>query len=248
MTGSIYLAASGALACERRLAVLANNLANVNTVGFKKDICHFHRFLPAPGQPSSGEPPAELAAPSVWINIGSAIDLSTGPLQHTGNRLDLALAGKGFFCVQAPEGIQYTRNGSFSLGPEGQLLTGEGLPVLGQSGTITIDGRDVSIGEDGTISVDGSSIDQLRVVDFAQPGALKKVGDTRFVPAGPDFVEQQLDEINVRQGFLEQSNVDVVRMMTEMIEVHRGYEFYQKVIRSVDDINAKVVNELPLTA
>jgi flagellar basal-body rod protein FlgF len=248
MNGSIYLAASGALACERRLAILANNLANVNTVGYKKDICHFQRFLSASEQGSAEDLPGELQAPAVWINMDSSIDMSSGPLQPTGNKLDVALAGKGFFCVQTPEGTQYTRNGNFTVNADGQLVTQEGLPVLGQSGSITIDDPDVSIGEDGTISVDDNVIAQLRIVDFFQPGSLQKVADTRFAPVGPDAAEQQPDDVQVREGFLEQSNVDVVRMMTEMIEVHRGFEFYQKVIRSVDDINSKTVNELPLIA
>jgi flagellar basal-body rod protein FlgF len=248
MNGSIYLAASGALACEQRLAILANNLANVNTVGFKKDICHFQRFLPAPAEASVEDQSSQLQAPAVWIAMGRSIDMSSGPLQSTGNKLDVALAGKGFFCVQAPEGTQYTRNGNFTVDADGQLVTQDGLPVLGQSGSITIDDPNVSIGEDGTISSDGNIIAQLRIVDFPQPDALQKVGDTRFAPAGPDAVEQQPDNVVVREGFLEQSNVDVVRMMTEMIEVHRGFEFYQKVIRSVDDVNSRTVNELPLIA
>jgi len=175
---------------------------------------------------------------------GTRTSFSPGQLKHTGNALDLGLDGNGFFCVKTPEGVQYTRKGNFSLNQEGVLSTQEGLPVLGNGGEIKIDGRDIVVDVEGNISVDGKQIDTIKIADFPQPYALEKVGDTLFVPIDPRVSEDIAEGVKVSQGFIELSNVDAVRVMTEMIEVLRAYESYQKVIRSVDEITSKAINEV----
>ena len=175
-------------------------------------------------------------------------------MKNTGNDFDLALVGKGFFCVQTPDGIQYTRKGDFTLNADGVLVTRNGWPVLGESGEISVDGeanpnlhKKFSVDEEGNLSVDGNQVDSLRLVDFPQPYNLTKVGDSLFKTKDSASGEIQAEDVRVSQGFIELSNVDAVKMMTKMIEVLRGYESYQKIIRSVDDVNSKAINEIGKT-
>ncbi|MDH3799157.1 MAG: flagellar hook-basal body protein, partial [Desulfobacterales bacterium] len=167
------------------------------------------------------------------------------------NDFDLALVGKGFFCVQTPDGIHYTRKGDFTLDENGVLVTRNGWPVMGESGEISVDSEEdpnqhkkFSVDEEGNITVDGNQIDSLRLVDFPQPYKLTKVGEALFKPTDSGRGEVQAGNVRVSQGFIELSNVDAVKMMTEMIEVLRGYESYQKIIRSVDEVNSKAINEI----
>jgi len=189
-----------------------------------------------------------------WNQFKVYTDHSGGSLKSTGNDFDLALVGKGFFCVQTPDGIHYTRKGDFTLNAEGVLVTRSGWPVLGESGEISVDGesnpnlhRKFSVDEQGHLSVDGNQVDSLRLVDFPQPYNLVKVGDALFKAKDSGPGEIQAEEVSVNQGFIELSNVDAVKMMTEMIEVLRGYESYQQIIRSVDDVNSRAINEIGKT-
>ena len=257
MSGSIYMAATGALAYERRLQLLSNNLANVNTVGFKKDRGRFQAF-----SLSETNNNKELAvssdrsqAPAYWMQYSSYTDFSSGEMKKTGSQFDLALTGKGFFCVETPDGVRYTRRGDFTVDKDEVLVTQEGWPVLGEGGEIKIkmakpseDKREFSVSEDGFVTVDGSQVDRLRIVDFTNASGLEKAGHNFYRAVNPNALEDMDEDFRVSQGFLELSNVDVVRMMTEMIEVLRGYESYQKTIRSIDDMNAKMINEVGRTA
>lgn len=253
MSGSIYMSATGALAYEKRLQLLSNNLANVNSAGFKKDRSRFEAFDLA--ELTSGEKRplswAQSQAPEYWMEFSTYTDFSTGKIKKTGNPFDLALSGTGFFCVQTPDGIQYTRRGNFAVNENEVLVTQEGWPVLGKGGEIQIklakpsgDNREFSVSEDGTITVDGSQADRLRIIDFTQSHALEKAGHGYYRALKPNAL-QELDEgLNVSQGFLEMSNVDTIRMMTEMIEVLRGYESYQKMMRSIDDMNGRLIHDV----
>jgi flagellar basal-body rod protein FlgF len=164
---------------------------------------------------------------------------------------DLALSGNGFFCVQTPDGVMYTRRGDFTVSADEVLVTQEGFPVLGKGGEIQIKlskapdaKREFSISEDGTVTVDGSEVDRLRIVDFTQSHALEKAGHNYYRALKPRSLEELNEDFRVSQGFLELSNVNTISMMTEMIEVLRGYESYQKMMRSVDDMNAKLINDV----
>lgn len=253
MSGEIYLAAAGALAYEKRMQIISNNLANANTVGFKQDCASF-QMLDTADLPENFDPENvdlnETQAALFWNQFSVYTDHTGGSLKNTGSDFDLALAGKGFFCVQTPDGVRYTRKGDFTLNPEGVLVTRNGWPVLGESGEITVDGQEnphrfkkFSVDEEGNVSVDGNQVDRLRIVDFPQPNKLTKMGDTLFKAEESGAGETQVEDAKVSQGFIELSNVDAVKMMTEMIEVIRGYESYQKIIRSVDEINSRVINE-----
>jgi flagellar basal-body rod protein FlgG len=254
MSGGIYMAASGALAYEKRLQIISNNLANANTVGYKMDHGQFQFIDPADLPASSTLTAPEMntsQAQSFWFEFNSYTDFTHGSLKNTGNDFDLALIGKGFFCVQKPDGVHYTRKGTFTLNADGVLVTGNGWPVMGDGGEIAVNNKEnphqykkFAVDEEGNVSVDGKEIGSLRIVEFAEPYGLRKMGDTLFKPAENSPPAQEAQDFKVSQGFVELSNVDVVKMMTEMIEVLRGYERYQKVIRTADDATARTINEV----
>jgi flagellar basal-body rod protein FlgF len=254
MSGDIYIAAAGALACEKRLQIISNNLANANTVGFKMDRGHMKQIDPADLPSQSAQNPEDLAASRAhlfWNNFSMYTDHSNGALKQTDNDFDLALVGKGFFCVQTPDGVHYTRKGDFTLDSEGVLVTGNGWPVLGEGGEITINGTEnphkyakFAVDEQGNVAVDGRQVGRLRIVDFADTSLLSKAGDTLFAPPAAGVPATTADNVKVSQGFIELSNVDSVKMMTEMIEVLRGYESYQKVIQSADETYSQAINQV----
>jgi flagellar basal-body rod protein FlgG len=242
MSGSIYKAAAGALQQQARLEMLSNNLANVNTIGYKADLPLFRFAEPAQvADPVTGDVPKL----SPYLSpIDQATNFSAGALRETGNPLDVAIVGSGFFAVQTPDGVQYTRKGSFSVNDQGQLSTADGSAVMGQGGAITIEGSRVEISEAGEIAVDGAVVDVLRIVDFERPYRMSKVGETRFIPAEPSLRPQESGNFRIAQGAVEASNVNALRTMTEMIESLRVFESYQKAIRAADDATAKTVNEV----
>ncbi len=247
MSGAIYMAASGAITQQMRLEVLSNNLANVNTVGFKEDRAIFK----IPETPESNKNSKQgLSEDKKKITLsslqqfGTLTDFSQGKLKITSNPMDLALEGKGFFCIQTPGGVQYTRNGNFTLNSSGNLVTEEGYAVLSDSGEITINSDNFTVDLEGKISVDGNDIATLKIVDFPSPYNLKKAGNTSFIPANSDIKEIKAEGIKVNQGANEMSNISAIKLMTEMIEVQRAFESYQKVIQSIDTVTSQAVNEV----
>jgi len=254
MSGDIYLAAAGALASEKRLQIISNNLANANTVGFKMDRSNLNLINPADLPNQTSQDPTDLAASKAhlfWNNFSMYTDHSNGPLKRTDNDFDLALVGKGFFCVQAPDGVHYTRKGDFTLNSDGVLVTRNGWPVLGDGGEISIDSTanphqhaKFAVDEQGNVTVDGKHADSLRIVDFGEMNRLAKVGDTLFKPHGIEPQEIKAEDVKISQGFIELSNVDSIVMMTEMIEVLRGYESYQKIIQTADETYSQAINQV----
>lgn len=242
MNNSIQKVATRALAQEMRLEILANNLANINTVGFKQERTAF--VIPDLDKINENADDERMRSPRAYGQFYTRTDFTTGHLKFTDNKLDLALEGKGFFCIQTPDGIQYTRQGNFSLNQEGVLVTQDGFPVLGSGERITVEGQDILVDMDGNIFVDGNEIDRLRIVDFPQPYRLEKVNSTMFSIQDPSVAGVTAEDVSVCQGFIELSNVDSVRMIVEMIESVRGYESYQKVIKYMDEAFIKTVNEV----
>ena len=247
MSGAIYQAAAGALLQQMRMDMLSNNLANVNTSGYKADKPVFRMDALAPAEPGAETVPGRLSpyAPP----LEALTDFSPGPAIRTGNPLDIAIVGDGFLEVQAPEGSRYTRKGNLTINEQGLLSTPEGWPVMGQGGEITIDGSKVEISALGEIYVDGEVVDALRIVNFDQPQQLLKTENTLFVaPQGIAANAVEDDQVQIAQGFLEGSNVDAIRTMTEVIETMRVFEAYQRIIRTVDETTAKTVNEVGRSA
>jgi flagellar basal-body rod protein FlgF len=215
-------AVQGAFRQEIRFDVLSNNLANVGTSGFKAQTLSFDDMLQA------------------HMNI----DFSQGSLVPTGNPLDLGLNGDGFFKIQTDQGVRYTRNGSFSLDKNGMLVTSSGDPVLGENGPITIDGSDIQVSETGEVLVDGSQAAQLSIVTLAYPEKFSIQGESLFAYSGPATDEKPLENSSIQQGSVEQSNVATVLEMTKMVETSRFYESYQKLMQSIDEMDAKAINEV----
>ena len=242
MSQALYDIASKSIAQEVRLDMLANNLANVNSVGFKKDMLAVQKSMDGGDDRggSDGSAPSSESFPYV-----SFTSFSSGSLRPTQNPLDCALEGTGFFCVKTEEGTEYTRNGVFSLNRDHFLVTQDGLPVLGEKGPVQVGDGEVVIDEQGVVRVDGTMADTLKVVDFKEPHRLRKTTDARFTAgSGTGMEELKAETTVVRQGFVESSNVNPVRVMTEMIEVLRGYESYQKVMQFMNDTTMKTINEV----
>jgi len=246
MSGAIYMAAAGAMNNKMRLEIISNNIANVNTSGYKEDRINFKGFELID---STDVQEIKQNTPKVLlpISMGTRPDFASGAMQYTGNKLDVALDGDGFFSIKTPDGIRYTRSGNFTLNNEGLLVTQAGFPVLGDGGEIKIadiDDQNFIIDEEGSISIDQKEINLLKIVDFSTTDSLKKVGDTLFAMEDPSVSEITPKNTKVKEGFLEGSNVNAVRSMINMIDAIRGYETYQKIIRSIDEVTGKTVNEV----
>ncbi len=230
MDSGMYAALSGNLIAMKKLDVVANNLANIGTAGFKKDRIMFESLLDNAANPNQAGDRMDT-------------DYSAGSTRQTGNTLDLALEGDGFFVVNTPQGTAYTRQGRFHLGSNGKLLTNEGYEVQG-GGTISLPGGKLDIDSKGRISVAGKDVATLDIVDFPKPYSLKKVGSTLFVPADEQSYPVSARNTRVQQGFLEDSNVNAIQEMAQLIETNRFFEACQKVMKSHDEMKDKAVNEL----
>jgi len=231
---SAYPAVSGALALETQMDILANNVANINTTGFKQS-------LPVYSGWSNNNQPGAGDAPVAFETFDQIItDFSQGGVQSTGAPLDVAIEGDGLFAVQTPQGIRYTRNGHFTLDEQEQLVTSEGFPVVGTGGPITIPEGKVTIDHDGRISVLGvepnsppQELDTLSVLTVADKKNLRQTGGSLYEVA--DGTEVTPGTGHFLQGMLESSNVNPVKEMVAMIQVQRMYEAAQKSITAADE-------------
>ena len=255
---AIYSAASGALVQEARLEVLSNNLANINTIGYKEDRSVFSNYMPGDQNRNTGTDP-DLVDPEDPLTLFPYLDINSqvkfegtktsfeqGPLRQTENTLDFAIFGNGFFCVEDGDGnLKYSRKGNFSINEDGALITQGGLTVLGKNGgEITLTGKNISVDEDGNISSDGNQINTIKIIDFDKPYSLIKEAGTLFAPANETVKEIDAEDYQLRQGFTELSNVDPIKVMTEMIEVHRAFESYQRIMKTMDETVSGSLNEI----
>ncbi|MFP4331517.1 MAG: flagellar basal-body rod protein FlgF [Alkalispirochaetaceae bacterium] len=282
MVRGIYTAASGMLAQEHRLDAISNNIANVETTGYKRDTS-VHKAFPellirrmsddgVRQFPLRSEPLGSYDIAPVVGKLGTGVEQNEvftvyeqGEFQQTGNALDFALEGEGFFVVQTPRGERMTRNGEFMIGPEGLLVTKQGYPVLGENGPIPIQMNNFQLDDDGTIYAnplylddpdrlvsmaenewgDRVPVDRLQLVNVREPRYLQKQGDSLYETTF-DSGEREILEGDARPGimqrFLEGSNVNPVREMVEMIEVNRAYEANQKVVQTQDTSTGQLLN------
>ena len=241
MNSGMYSALSGNIAAMKRMDIISNNLANVNTPGFKKDRMLFESLLAGDQNPPA-VPQASTADPLLQKE-NVFIDYALGPVGQTGNTFDLALDGDGFFVVNTPNGPAYTRQGNFRLSADGTLVTVDGHPVMGQGGAIRIQGSQIDIDPQGAVVVDGNPAGTISMVDFPKPYNLTRAAGAMFFPADPQTTPQPA-KAGIRQGFLEGSNVETISEMVQMIETSRYFEACSKVIKGYDDIAAKATNEL----
>ncbi len=233
-------AVRGCLKEELRIDVIANNLANASVPGFKKDKVSFQNLLLQQASGSSAK--GNQVRNTALVRIKT--DMSQGDIRFTGNMLDIAINGKGFFKVMTPDGIRYTRKGNFTLDSLGNLITPDGFQVLGKGGGINLLDKQVEIDDRGRIIADGTELGQLDIVTFVNTDGLVKMGDTLFAK-GPNITEEPLPpETTIRQGYLEGSNVNIAEEMVQMIHSLRAFESYQRAIKVLDHLDNKVTNEV----
>jgi flagellar basal-body rod protein FlgF len=221
--------------------VIANNLANLETGGFKASSQIFEEYL-MPDAEATASLPADRDV-SFVIDTGTLQDLSAGPTRQTGNPLDMAIDGEGWFVVQTPDGERYTRNGAFQINRNGDLVTTEGFQVLGDGGPISFDDRDgaIAVGADGTISTEAGEKGRIRVAEFDAEVLLVPQGSSTFSsPVRPRAAEAA----RVRQGMVEGSNVKPIVEMTRMIEVTRAYTSLSNILEKVEDMRRNAVGIL----
>ncbi len=242
MNSGMYSALSGNIVAQQRLDVLTNNLANVNTAGFKRDRMMFESVLGSVKNPSQAN--GSLTNVPMQTGVNFATDYSAGPLKQTGNTFDLALEGDGFFVVNTPEGRAYTRQGNFHVDAGNRLVNADGYEVLAGGGPVTINGGKVLVDGKGAISVDGNQVGTLDVVDFPKPYPLQKTGGVQFVIAGQEAAAQPAKNTDIKQGFLEESNVNPLLEMAQLIETNRYYESCVKAVQSFDNMAGKAANDL----
>lgn len=242
MNSGIYTAYSGMQAQADALEIAANNLANINTVGYKADKA-FNSFLRESLSDSRLSGNLETTVNSS-VRSNKAIDFSAGKMTLTGRNLDVAIEGDGFLTVQTPQGVRYTRNGNMFLNNEGVLVTSNGHPVLGTSGRrIVVEGEgSIYINGSGDISLDGMEVDRLKVVVFDDMGTLEKEGNSLFVSKSDPSLKAHA---GLQSGFLEEANINAVSSMVQLVEIMRRFESIQKSINhEMNDMNSKAIDKL----
>jgi flagellar basal-body rod protein FlgF len=235
-------AASGLQSRMDSIDLLANNLANTSTSGYKSDREFYNTYLSADAlnnpDPAVGDSPV---VERHWT------DFAQGALTSTGNSTDLALSGHGFFAVNGPKGPLYTRNGSFQISSQGTLVTAEGYPVrLSNGQALTLDpNQALVVGADGTVSQNGAALGQLQLVDFADPSQLNKVSGTNFESPDPQKITPQAaTNVQVTQGKLESSNASPTESAARMVTLLRHFEMLQKAVKIGADMNRQAIEEV----
>jgi flagellar basal-body rod protein FlgG len=261
MIRSLYVAKTGLEAEQTRMDVIANNLANVNTSGFKgsravfQDLLYQNLTQPGAQSSQSTQYPSGLQLGTGVRSVATERLMTQGNLTQTGNSLDVAINGQGFFQVLKPDGtIAYTRDGTFQLNSQGQVVTASGYLVQ-PTITIPASAQTITIGNDGTVSVTlpGQAAPQqvgtLQLASFVNPTGLQSIGDNLYLQTGssgaPNTGQPTLNGLgSVQQGYLESSNVNVVAELVDMISTQRAYEVNSKAVQASDQMLQYVNNNL----
>jgi flagellar basal-body rod protein FlgF len=250
MIRGLYTAASGMLTAMRRMEFVTNNLANAQTVGFKQERTATSTFAEAlilqDGKPARITPDGPIGQLGMAaVSEEPMLDFTQGSLEETGRSLDLALEGPGFFSIQTPDGIRYTRDGGFTRDAIGRLTTGEGDLVMGTDGNpIQIPAGRLQIQPDGRVQVEDQDVGQIAIVEFGLDQPLRKVGNNQFATRNEADVPAAATSTAVRQSFIEASNLDMAGTQTTMLELQRAYEASQKMIQYQDELVGRAVNDI----
>ena len=224
------------------LDILANNLANMNTSGFKEQKSFF--TVLSDSMNSSALQDVHPLFPEKSIRTHGALNVADGTLLATQRELDIALTGQGYLEVATPRGVRYTRNGGLSVNAKSQLATADGLPILGENGPILIGPGKLHISEQGEVFVNKTRLDRLKIVAPENPALLIREGNSLLVPSDPKAKPKAGNAV-VRQGYLEQSNVNAVASVIEMVGIMRRFEAIQKTVNlMLNDIDAKSIDKL----
>lgn len=236
MIRGLYSAANGILVESVRADAISANLAGLSVPGYRRDV----PTVSALQAPSGG-----VEARHTVLSLATTLDLRPGPLRHTGGDFDLALEGPGYFSVGTPAGEAYTRTGSFHLSRDGLVVTASGDPLTGGAGPLRVSGGDVEIGGTGEVLVDGVSVDRLKLVNFRPGTTFLKLGDGLLRPspgAGAAPTDQGIG--TVRQGYLEQANVNAISELAAMIASLRAFEASQRALQANDQTLETAINEI----
>ncbi|MFA5536029.1 MAG: flagellar hook-basal body complex protein [Bacillota bacterium] len=250
MIRGLYTAATGMTVQELQQNRVANNLANASTTGFKRENYTLRTFQEvlldrAQRSPDGIKSRAKIGSINYGAMVDSReIDFSDGMLQETGQKLDLALMGKAMFTLDTPEGLRFTKDGSFNIDGDGYLVSKDGNYVLGYQGLINVAGLEFSFTQEGElVTEDGWEVDRLLLADFNNWQRLEKAGDSMFY--APDDLEiQPATSFQLKPGFLEKPNINLINEVVDLITITRIYEANQKAIQAQDEILGKSVNEL----
>ncbi len=242
MDSGYYAACAGLAAQTQALEIVANNLANLGTAGYRGQQATFRTLMAGSG--TAAWNPLNAAVNNFGVLGGTRVDMASGNLAATGNPLDLAVEGAGFLVVQSPQGVAYTRNGGFHTTPDGRLMTAQGDTVLGEHGPITLPNGAVAVSSDGTISVDGAVVAKLQLAEFAPSTSLNALGNSLY--AAPPRSALVPATSSIRQGMLESSNVSAVEGAVQLISIQRNAEMMQRALTLFDSqLNQTATQDLP---
>jgi len=243
MDSGFYSAFTALAARMQSLDLVANNLANVNTTGYKAEKEFYKAFAASLGNDRLTK--VNQAVNNYGVLGGERIDFTPGSLDKTGSDTDLGIDGSGYFAIQTKAGVRYTRNGNFSFNAQRQLVDGAGNPVLGDQGEpIQVPSGKLTVSTDGTVSVNGAIVAKLKIVDFPPGTPLDPEGNADFV-APPDS-EKPATSAQVRQGVLESSNSNPISSAVELIDLQRTAEMMQRALSIFNtDFNQTAVQDLP---
>lgn len=240
MNSAFYIAGTAGLLVQHKLNSITQNLANVNTIGYRAGRSSFSTFFS--GQAASGGSPDQTSA-AYPIGGKQYVDNREGTLVRTGYKLDMALNGHGYFRVRLADGSEaYTRAGNFQLDANGNLITAGGRPVLDDGGSpISLPTGSLTVLEDGSMSVNGKSAGRIGLVRFLDPRNIRRIGDV-LLTTSPGNVKPAGNDVRVMQGFTESSNVNAVQAMVELMSVQRNFQSMMKMLQQYDHL-ATLLNE-----
>jgi flagellar basal-body rod protein FlgF len=240
MENAQLIGLSRQIGLQRQMDVVANNLANLNTTGFKAETLLFEEYrMPVARDRDFFYPDQPLSYTDDWATIH---DMTTGSMLETGNPLDVALRGEGFLVVDTPEGERYSRAGSLAIGEDGTLEDMSGYPVLGTGGPIQFDAEetDITISDDGTVSSSAGVKGRLRIVEFADPQTVQRFGNNLWNGGTP----VPATATHVVQGSIEKSNVSGITAMSDMIRIQRAYESVASLLQKQDEQRRTAIQKL----
>ncbi|GJM03558.1 MAG: flagellar basal-body rod protein FlgF [Rhodomicrobium sp.] len=241
MENALRIGLSRQIALQTQMNVIANNLANVNTAGFKRDNVHLEEFRMKVAEMTEMDGRGKQLS---YVHDRAVLkNMSPGPIRHSGNELDVAISGEGWFVIGGPDGERYSRNGEFKINNNGALVDNQGLPVLGEAGEIVFDSREtkITIARDGTISTNEGIKGKLRVITFDNEQQLKKEGFNLFSTEQPS---RPVEAPNLMQHMVEQSNVKPVLELTRMIETVRAYTNQASMMKRTEELKSDAINKL----
>lgn len=259
MLRGVYTAGSGMLVEAMKADIAANNLANADTRGFKRQNVSVRSFpemlIHRINDPIRVGTRLVDPRPAIgYLGTGAAIDEAgldptAGIYRYTGRALDVAVEGPGFLAVELPSGaVAYTRDGGLVVSPDGYLATAEGLRVLGEGGPIFVGDQEPRISEDGSVLVGGEVVGTIRLWEFPEPRLLERLGANLLAPTEASGPAQLAVESRLRPQHVEGANVNVVREMVDLINIQRAYEANQRVLRAHDETLGLLINEVPRLA